>query len=240
MPQQEHNGPLNQLPPVVWALVLPLIAIEVVLGLGEAGLAGSNGAGLGWRLQAMQQFAFLPDAMWWMVENRRFPLAELARVVTYVVINASVTNALFAGVMLLAIGKVVGEVFRWWAVLAVVLAGILAAALAFMLLPTNGLPLLGSFPAIYGLIGGFTYILWRRGQAVGAHRFAAFRMIGLLLAIQPIFAVLAWVMSPANPFQIYLLWVWIADLVAFAAGFLLSFVVAPGGWIALKGRLRSR
>ncbi len=236
---QDHNAPINPLPAVVWALVLPLIAIEVVLGLGEAGIIGGQEA-IGWRLQAIQRFAFVPDAMWWMIENRRFPPVELARIVLYPVINASVTNALFGGVMLLAIGKIVGEVFRWWAVLAVVFAGIVVAALAFMLLPTSGLPLFGTFPAVYGLIGAFTYILWRRGQAVGAHRFAAFRMIGFLLAVQPVFALVSWALMPSNPFQIYVLWIWLAEMAAFAAGFLLSFAVAPGGWQMLMARLRNR
>ena len=50
----DHNAPpLNPLPWVVWVLALPLIAMEVVLSLGAAGVVGGPQA-IGWRLQAVR------------------------------------------------------------------------------------------------------------------------------------------------------------------------------------------
>ena len=43
--------------------------------------------------------------------------------------------------------------------------------------------LFGAFPAAYGLIGSFTYVLWRQYEAMGQSQIMAFRLIGLLLAI---------------------------------------------------------
>jgi hypothetical protein len=60
--QDPNAPPLNPLPPVVWALALPIIAMEVVVNLGARGLVGGPEA-VGWRLDAMQRFAFSPDLM---------------------------------------------------------------------------------------------------------------------------------------------------------------------------------
>ncbi|MFT4151590.1 MAG: rhomboid family intramembrane serine protease [Paracoccaceae bacterium] len=236
---QDHNAPINPLPWVVWLLALPLIAVEVVLGLGQAGIAGGPEA-IGWRMQAVQQFAFVPDALWWMVENRRLQPDLLARILCYPVINGSFTSALFAGAMLLALGKMVGEVMRWWAVLAVFFAGAIVAALAFALVARPGFPLFGTFPPIYALIGAFTWLLWQRRRAMGANRVGAFRMIGFLLAIQPIFALMGWILNPQPEVEWYWLWIWIADLAGFATGFGLAILLVPGGWGSLMARMRSR
>lgn len=237
--QNPDTAPINPLPAIVWLLALPLIAVEVVLGLGQSGLMGGPEA-IGWRLQAVERFAFLPDALWWMLENGRFPPEVAMRVVTYPLVNGTFTSALFALVMLLALGKMVGEVFRWWAVLAVFLTGTIVAALIFALLPTAGYPLFGSFPPVYALIGAFTWLLWMRGRVAGGSRFGAFRMIGFLLAIQPVFALVGLVLSPRTGFEWFWAFNWAAELAAFAAGFLMSFVVAPGGWRHLMAQLRNR
>ena len=35
-------------------------------------------------------------------------------------------------------------------------------------------------------------------------------------------------------------WDWVAELSGFAAGFLLSFVVSPGGWMKVREMIRER
>ena len=108
----DHNAPpLNPLPWIVWVLALPLIAMEVVLSLGAAGVVGGQQA-IGWRLQAVEQFGLFPELLKYQWETGGQPLEELARLVTYVGVHGSFTHALFAVVMLLALGKMVGEVFR--------------------------------------------------------------------------------------------------------------------------------
>ena len=91
------------------------------------------------------------------------------------------------------------------------------------------MPLVGAFPGVYGLIGGFTYILWMQMGQKGQNQWMAFRLIGFLLVLQLAFGLL-FGGSPS----------WIADLTGFATGFLLCIVIAPGGWRALLDRLRDR
>ena len=226
--QDTNAPPLNPLPPVVWALALPIIAMEVVVNLGARGLAGGPDA-VGWRLDAVQRFAFSPDLMRQMIDQSAFPPEQLMRIVTYPVIHSSFTHALFVIVILLAIGKMVGEVFRWWAVLVVFFGAAIAGALAYTLIPGLRAPLIGGYPPVYGLIGGFTFLLWVNLAAVGANKYRAFSLIGFLLGIQLVFGL---IFGGG--------WEWVADLSGFLAGFFLSFVVSPGGWERVRDKLRHR
>lgn len=220
--------PLNPLPPVVWLLSLPLIAMETVLGLEAAGLVGGAGAS-GWRLDAVQRFGFSPELMRSMLETGQYSLAGLARLVTYPLVHGDFSHALFVIVILLALGKMVGEVFRWWAVIAVYLGATVVGALAFTALPWGAGALIGGYPGDYGLIGAFTYILWVRLQRSGGNQLQAFQMIGFLMGFQLLFGLL----FGGG-------WYWVAELAGFAAGFLISFVVTPGGIARLRARLRQR
>jgi membrane associated rhomboid family serine protease len=220
--------PLNPLPPVVWALALPMIAMELVVGLGGAGLAGGPEA-VGWRLDAVQRFAFSPELMRAMIEAGQYPWQGVMRLFTYPFVHAAFTHALFAVVILLALGKMVGEIFRWWAVLVVFFGAGLAGAAAYTFLPFIEAPLFGGYPPVYGLIGAFTFLLWVNLAAKGANQFRAFTMIGFLMGIQLLFGLL----FGGG-------WDWVADISGFAAGFLLSFVVSPGGWARVMLKLRRR
>jgi membrane associated rhomboid family serine protease len=220
--------PLNPLPLVVWVIALPIIAMEVVLSLGARGLVGGPEA-IGWRLDAMERFAFSPDILRYMWSTGDYSLANLARLVTYPVVHLGFTHALMVVVILLALGKMVGEVFRPWAVLVIFFGAAAAAAVVFTLLPMTSAPLIGGYPAVYGLIGAFTFLLWVRLAAVGANRYRAFTLIGFLMGIQLLFGAL----FGGN-------WEWVADLTGFAAGFVLSFLVSPGGPMRVLALIRQR
>ena len=229
MTQDLNAPPLNPLPPIVWILALPIIAMEVLLSLGEAGIIGGPQA-IGWRLQAIERFAMYPNLLRHMLQTQQFPIDDLARLMTYPLVHGTFTHALFAVVILLALGKMVAEIFRWWAVLVVVFGAAIAGALAYgLLVPGLTAPLLGAYPAVYGLIGAFTFLLWVRLAGEGINRYRAFSLIGFLLLIQLLFGVLFGGT-----------WEWVADLAGFTAGFLLSFVVSPGGFRRVVAMIRQR
>lgn len=222
----EH--PVNPLPPVVWLLALPIIAAELFFAMGSSGLIGGPGA-VGWRLDALQKFAFSPQLMRAMVETGQYPPEHLMRLVTYPFVNASVTQAIFVLVFLLALGKMVGEVFSNLAVAVVFLGASIAGALIYGAMPFTEIGLYGGYPGDYGLIGAFTWILWTRLGQENANQLRAFSLIGALMGIQLIFAMI----FGAQPD-------WIADIAGFATGFVLSFLVAPGGMKRTLARLRRR
>lgn len=227
---QDHNAPpLNPLPMVVWALALPILAMEAVLGLAEAGIIGGP-TGIGWRLEAVERFAFSPDLLRYMWDVGAYTPDRLYRLISYPFVHANFTHALFATVILLALGKMVGEVFRWWAVLVVFFGASVVGALVYTAaLPAAQVPLLGAYPPVYGMIGAFTFLLWVNLAAVGANKYRAFSMIGFLLGIQLVFGLLF-----GGGYD------WIADLAGFATGFVLSFVVSPGGFGRVRDKMRQR
>lgn len=224
---QDHNAPpLNPIPPVVWALALPMIAMEAVLQLGASGLAGGP-TGIGWRSEALTALAFLP-ALWremWGFEQ--FPLEHVVRLVGYPFVHGNLTHVVFAAVIVLALGKFVAEVLRWWVVLAVFFGAAIAGALVYGVFVDQA-ALYGAYPPAYGLVGAFTYLMYVRLAGSGAeHR--AFAMIGFLMFAQLLFGVL----FGGGP-------EWIADFAGFAAGFGLTAMLAPGGLSRLRARMRGR
>lgn len=229
MDQDPNAAPLNPLPMIVWAMALPLIAMEVILSLAESGMVGGAG-GIGWRLQAVERFGAFPELLRYQWETGGAPLQELHRLVSYSLVHGSFTNALFAVVMLLALGKMVAEVFRWWAVVTVVVASAAVGAAAYgFFVPGLKAPLIGAFPAVYGLIGAFTYLIFTGLARVGANKYRAFSLIGFLLAFQLVFGVL----FGGG-------WTWVAEVAGFATGFLLSFAVSPGGFRRIVAQIRQR
>ncbi|WP_246849354.1 rhomboid family intramembrane serine protease [Rubellimicrobium arenae] len=220
--------PVNPVPPVVVALFLVIMGIEAALSLGGTGMVGGPAA-VGWRVALIDRFAFSPAVFDYVVEGGRREAGFLIRFVSYAFVHGSVTHALFAGALLLALGKFVGEGMGQLAALAVFLLSTVGGAVAFGALLDGLVPLFGCYPGVYGLIGAFTYLLWLRLGLAGENRLRAFRLIGTLLAFQLLFGML----FGANP-------IWVADVGGFVVGLAVATILAPGGWAALRARLRAR
>ena len=218
------ESPVNPLPPAVTALFLILMGIEVMFQLGNRGIIGGPEA-VGWRLEALQRYAYSNSILHWMVEANQYPFGQLVRCVTYAFVHVSFTQALFAGVFVLAMGKMVAEVYGGVQMIAVFLMSSIAGALIYSLVGAQA-PLIGAFPAVYGLIGTYTFLLWRGLSIVGENQSRAFTLIAFLMGIQLLFAVFTGSKD------------WVADIGGFAAGFALSFLLVPGGWPEIQRRMR--
>lgn len=179
----EHYTPaVNPLPPVVVALVLFIMGIELAFTLGARGLVGGPSA-VGWRLDALQNYSFSPDIFDWMVENGRWSFEHVIRFVTYPFVSGTFTQAIFVCVFLLAMGKMVAEVFGGVQMLAIFVLSGVGGALAYALLLDPNYPLVGGFPPVYGLIGAFTWLLWRKLSLIGENQSRAFGLIAALMGI---------------------------------------------------------
>lgn len=220
-------SPVNPLPPVVWALFFLLAGVEVIFQAGESGMAGGPEA-IGWRLETIRDYGFSGVAFDWMAQNGRWPLEHAQRFFTYLFVHPGLTAAVFSGVMLLALGKLVGEAMGQLAVLALFFGGGVFGAVVFGLI-TDEQWLIGAFPGVYGLIGGYTYLMWLRLGQRGEEQLRAFAFIAFLMGIQLFFSVF----FQSGPD-------WIADLSGFVCGFLLSIVVIPGGFRRLVDKMRER
>jgi len=226
MTHPQNQSPVNPLPPVVMLLVLAMVLAEAAFSLGTRGLAGGPSA-VGWRSLAIQEYGFSNRAVTWMLENGVFRFDFAIRFVTFPFVHGSFTQTLFAGVMTLALGKFVSERLNQVAVLVLFFVSSALGALVYALILPDGPGVIGAFPGVYGLIGGFTCLLWLHLGQVGAQQVRAFTLIGLLLGLQLVFALL----FGAGP-------MWISEVAAFGFGFFLSFFLVPGGWHRLREKIR--
>lgn len=232
------QSPLNPLPPAVWALVLPIVILEMIFQFGATGLMQGT-QGDAWRLTVLMRLAFSPEQLLWMYDAGQYPLSEVARLIGYSFVHVSFTHAAFAAVFVLALGKFVGEVFHPAALIALFLGSAVGAALVYTGVlasvevlrdETGRIPsLVGAYPGAFGLIGAFSFILWIRLGASGAPAWRAFSLIGMLMLVRLVFGLVL----GSGPD-------WVADLAGFAIGFLLSFVLVPGGPAKLLAYLRER
>jgi len=224
-----HNeSPVNPIPPVVLALAAVIFGVELVFQLGSRGLVGGPEA-VGWRLGAVTKYSFVGDVFDQMLAQNVWPLRHVMRIVTYPFVHGSFSHVLFVLVFLLALGKMVGEVFSPVAVLVVFFGSAIVGALVYALVLDSPYPLIGGYPAVYGLIGAFTFLLWVKLAQTGGPQSRAFTLIGFLMGIQLVFGLL---FGGGQD--------WVADLAGFVAGFGLSFLVSPGGWARVVDRLRQR
>ncbi len=164
------EAPFNPLPKSVIALVAVILGLEALFTLGARGLIGGPDA-IGWRLSAVRDWAFA-DVVWeWMLANGRFPPEQLARFVTYPLIHVSFTHAVFVIVFILALGKLVSEVFGGAKMLIVFFASAILGAVAYGVILNEDAPLIGGYPGVYGLIGAYTFVLWVNLSAAGENLF---------------------------------------------------------------------
>ena len=222
-------SPFNALPPVVTALAVAIFGVEVLFMLAKSGLIGGTRGGEDWRIFALQRFAFSGDLFRWMVETGRWPLEHVMRFVTYPFVHVAFTQMIFVVVFVLALGKLVGEVLGNVAVATIFFASSIVGALAYAALLNDPRPLVGGFPGAFGLIGGYTFILWVGYGAVGANQLRAFTLIGILMGIQLIFGLFFTVCN-----------FWLAEVAGFLTGLALSPLLVPGGFGRLLARLRQR
>lgn len=227
------ESPLNPLPPVIWLLALPIIASEVIFALGTAGLIG-GAEGVGMRLSAIRLTAFPPELAQRIWTLGALDVGQLYRALSFSFVHVSFTHALFVVVFTLALGNMVAGSFRPAAILALFFGSAIGGALVYAaLLPLTGVraaPLIGGYPAVYGLVGAFTFLLWTRLAAQNANRMRAFTLIGILLMFQLVFGLVFGGTGPG----------WIAEIAGFACGFALSFLLVDGGLSRALAQIRQR
>lgn len=159
MYSDDHDAsPVNPLPPVVVALAAAIMLIELGFQAGARGLIGGPEA-VGWRQAAVQHFGFWSSYFQYLAENGIWRLDGIWRFFSYSFLHYSMTHAMFASVLVLALGNVTAKVFAAWAQIAVFLASSAAGAVVYGMTSDGGV-LFGAYPAVYGLLGLYTWALW--------------------------------------------------------------------------------
>lgn len=219
--------PVNPIPISVLAVFFAIAGLEATFALGQAGLVGGPEA-IGWRISWVRELGFHGSILTEMWQKGLWPLEHVKRLITYAFVHQSFTHSLFAMVLLLALGKMVAERLGSLAFLVLFFGSVIGGALIYAALTgAKSEWLTGAYPGVYGLIGGYSFVMWRVLGAKGLSQTPAFSLIAMLMGVQLLFSIF---MTIGNS--------WIADLAGFFVGFALCFVVAPGEWAHLLRRLR--
>ena len=222
------ESPFNDLPPALVALAVVIVGIELIFQIGSYGLIGGTDA-IGWRLFALEKFAFF-DAVFDDMRNRNFwPLEHVRRFLSYAFVHGSVLHAIMVSVFILAFGKMVGEHFGNLAVIILFFVCSLTGSLSYGLLLNTEIPLAGGYPAAFGFLGAYTFLLWIGLTAMGRNALDAFRLIGFLIAIRLGFGIFYGLQPDL-----------LSDVVGFATGFVLAAALVPGAIPRLIEKLRRR
>lgn len=226
MVHPNDESPINPLPPIVVVLAVLIFGIELMFQAASRGFIG-GAEGVGWRLEAMRTYGYSGPVQDWMLETGRYPLEHLKRYVTYPFVHVTFTHALMVLVFLLALGKMVGEIFGTFAVLLVFFLSAFIGAAVYGLILDDPRPIVGGYPAVYGLIGSYTFMLWVSLAGTGNTQLRAFTLIGFLMGLQLVFGLL----FGSNKD-------WVADIFGFFTGFAVSMLLVPGAWQRIVNRLR--
>lgn len=222
------ESPFNAVPIVPLLLALAIGGIELVLSAADNGFLGGP-MGAGWRAGAFQDYAFAPAVMTEIFERGRGSFDLWKRFATYPFVHISLMHAVWAVVLLLALGKFVGEKFHALSFLILFFTTSIVGAAVYGLVSWQNAPLLGAYPGVYGLIGAYTYLMWLTLERMGENQLKAFQLIGILLGLLLVYSMI-FGSSPT----------WIAEVAGFVIGLFTAPLLAPGGWSAFLYRIRKR
>ncbi|MBU2991818.1 rhomboid family intramembrane serine protease [Octadecabacter sp. 1_MG-2023] len=226
--EYREENPFNSVPWVPLLLVLVIAGVELTLTAAANGLVG-GAQGVGWRAAVFGELQFYPELMTQIFERGRGSFDYFKRFVTYPFVHGGFTHALWACVLLLALGKFVGEVFRPLAFLILFFVSTIFGAAAYGVLAWENTQLIGAYPGVYGLIGAYTYLMWLTLGQMGENQLKAFQLIAVLLGLLLVYSMI-FGSSPT----------WIAEVAGFIVGLFVAPVLAPGGWRAFVNRMRKR
>ena len=214
---------VNPLPPAVIVLFLAVVIGEAYIAGAEAQLWGQFDA----RIGLIRQFAFLPEGFERALSAGVWQAELFWRMLTYPFVHAAVMQSILASVLILALGKFLGEILGNTAVFVIFGISSVFAALGYAQFTSSTYPLFGGYPPAYGLIGGFSFVLFSRAEGLLSHQLRAFRMLGILMAINISFSFF----SSGPP-------LWVAELCAAAVGFISAALIQTGGLASLVAKFR--
>ena len=208
-----NQKPINIMPKSVIFLIFLVAFVEFVLQLGQKGLIGEQ-ASIGWRMELIQKYGFFDAIFEWMRDNNTYKFNDLIRFFTYSFIHRSFTEIIFVLVFIATFGKFIAEVYGDMEVVLIFILSGAIGALGFGIF-ANGTLLVGGYPAVYGLIGAFTWVQFAIQRMKGETGFRAFHLIIFFMIIALIYN-LAY---SNNSYE------WIAEIIGFISGFCISILI---------------
>jgi len=208
-----NQAPINILPKSVILLLCLIIFIELILQSGEKGLIGDQNS-IAWRMELVRKYGFFDSIFEWMRINNTYNVNDLLRFFTFNFIHRSFTEIIFVLVFIAAFGKFTAEVYGDLAFLIIFLLSGAFAALGYGTF-LNGTLLIGAYPAVYGVIGAFTWVQFYLQRTKGLSGFQAFHLIIIFMVISLVYNI---IYSNNNN-------EWVAEIIGFITGFFLAIII---------------
>ncbi len=136
---------VNPIPTSILLIFFGIILVEAFLIFGFGGPLGKTETTIE-RLTLVQNYGVPPNLATWMFETGNFSIDYVSRFIVYPFINLSGLSVVFAAVLLLALGKMVGEFFSSFSVILIWLLSTFFAAFFYSISATDEQILVGSFP----------------------------------------------------------------------------------------------
>ena len=152
-----ENEPLSPPPISILGLVAIIAGLELIFSAGSAGLLGGPEAER-WRYIAIFDYGFMNRTGLDPVLGRGLISGNGISLFAYPLVHYSFTETLFSVVLLLSVGKLVGEFQTDAFLIAVFFWGSAAGGICYGLLPSADIPLAGSMPGLFGMLGAFTCV----------------------------------------------------------------------------------
>ena len=118
---------VNPIPTSILLIFSGIILVEALLVFGFGGPLAKTVTTIE-RLNLVQNYGVPPNLASWMFETGNFSINYISRFIVYPFINLSGLSVVFAAVLLLAFGKMVGEVFSSFSVILIWLLSTFFAA----------------------------------------------------------------------------------------------------------------
>ena len=177
---------------IVFALVAIFAAVEIALQLSDSQVIAP-----GLRYAAYQEFSFYDPWFDDLIAGRRTPPQASWNLLTYAFLHGSLEHLLMNCAAFAALGLVVMRIFGAPLFLLFFATTAVGGALAFGLIATSDLPMVGVSGVVFGLIGVLKYaeLAFIRHQGGSTSRFAASMaaLVGVNVAISVLLAdFMAW------------------------------------------------
>ena len=127
MSDYKRSPIVNPIPTSILLIFFGIILVEAFLVFGFGGPLGKTETTIE-RLTLVQNYGVPPNLATWMFETGNFSIEYVSRFIVYPFINLSGLSVVFAAVLLLALGKMVGEVFSSFSVILIWLLSTFFAA----------------------------------------------------------------------------------------------------------------
>ncbi|MEM7243514.1 MAG: rhomboid family intramembrane serine protease [Pseudomonadota bacterium] len=212
-----NAAPFNKMPLAVLVVIALVGGMELIIQGAESGIIrGQDGMGLRTNWAQFLGFSLsIYEPMW---ITKSYDLIEIYRLFTFGFIQHSLSTALVALAIFAALGKYVAENFGQLCFLLLTFVAPIIGLLVYIALIPSASLIIGLFPAVFAMVGGFTCRQIDVRRETGEALLPAFTLIGFFMAVQLFFFV-----AFDGSFE------WVAHFFAFVVGFTIANFFGPLG-----------